>query len=98
MKDVIEQSKQLNTRIKQSAEYRKYLDTKRVLYDNKELYNQLRDFRNRNNAIQAKQSGDIFDEINRMEEMSATRTETLAQSQAVLQERVEKLENQLIQL
>ena len=64
MKDVIEQSKQLNTRIKQSAEYRKYLDTKRVLYDNKELYNQLRDFRNRNNAIQAKQSGDIFDEMN----------------------------------
>ena len=37
----------------------------------------------------------FFDEINRMEEMSATRTETLAQSQAVLQERVEKLENQL---
>ena len=37
----------------------------------------------------------FFDEINRMEEMSATRTETLAQSQAVLQERVDKLENQL---
>ena len=64
MKDVIKQSKQVNSRIKQSAEYRKYVDTKRVLYDNKELYNQLRDFRNRNNAIQAKQSGDIFDEMN----------------------------------
>ena len=37
----------------------------------------------------------FFDEVNRMEEMSATRMETLAQSQAVLQERVEKLENQL---
>ena len=35
----------------------------------------------------------FFDEVNRMEEMSATRMETLAQSQAVLQERVEKIEN-----
>lgn len=64
MKNVIEQSKQLNSMIKQSAEYQKYMDTKRVLYDNGELYNQLRDFRNRNNAIQSKQAGDIFDEMN----------------------------------
>lgn len=64
MKNVIEQSKQLNTNIKQSTEYQKYIDTKRVLYDNIELYNQLRDFRNRNNAIQTKQGGDIFDEMN----------------------------------
>lgn len=64
MKNVIEQSKQLNNLIKQSAEYQKYIDTKRVLYDNVELYNQLRDFRNRNIAIQNKQAGDIFDEMN----------------------------------
>lgn len=64
MKKVIEQSKQLNIQIKQSAEYQKYIDTKRVLYDNIELYNQLREFRNRNNAIQTKQVGDIFDEMN----------------------------------
>ena len=50
MKDVIEQSKQLNTRIKQSAEYRT---------------DPIADYLTRlRNAIQAKQSGDIFDEMN----------------------------------
>lgn len=64
MKNVIEQSAQLNIKIKQSAEYQKYIDTKRVLYDNNELYNRLREFRNRNNALQAKQGCEIFDEMN----------------------------------
>lgn len=37
----------------------------------------------------------FFDEINRIEEMTATRMETIAGSQAVLQEKVEKLESEL---
>lgn len=64
MENVIEQCKQLNCKIKQSAEYQKYIDTKRALYDNVELYDKLRDFRNRNNAIQARQGDGIFDEMN----------------------------------
>lgn len=64
MKDVVVESKLLNERIKRSAEYQKYIDTKRVLYDNRELYEQLREFRNRNNAVQTRQGADIFDEMN----------------------------------
>lgn len=37
----------------------------------------------------------FFDEISRIEEMTATRMETIAGTQAVLQEKVENLENEL---
>ena len=37
----------------------------------------------------------FFDEINRIEEMTATRMETVAVAQAALQEKVEKLENEV---
>lgn len=37
----------------------------------------------------------FFEEINRIEEMTASRMETVAGMQAVLQEKVEKLENEL---
>ena len=37
----------------------------------------------------------FFDEINRIEEMTVERMQTIAGSQAVLQEKVEKLENEI---
>lgn len=37
----------------------------------------------------------FFEEINRIEDMTATRMETIAGTQAVLQEKVEKLENEI---
>lgn len=37
----------------------------------------------------------FFDEINRIEDMTATRMETIAGTQAVLQEKVESLENEV---
>lgn len=37
----------------------------------------------------------FFDEINRIEEMTATRMETIAVTQSILQEKVEKLENEI---
>ena len=37
----------------------------------------------------------FFDEINRIENMTASRMETIAGTQAILQERVETLENEI---
>ena len=37
----------------------------------------------------------FFDEVNRIEEMTASRMETVAASQAALQEKVDKLENEI---
>lgn len=63
MKEVINDSKQLNEKIKQSAEYKKYVDTKRVLCDNIELCNRLKEFRNRNYELQNQNSMNPYDEV-----------------------------------
>ena len=52
MIEVINGSRQLNEQIKQSAEYQNYIDTKKKLYANIDLCNQLREFRRRNYELQ----------------------------------------------
>lgn len=63
MKDVIEESKKLNDNIHNSEEYKKYIDTKRKLYDNMELCNQLKEFRRRNYELQNRQGVNPYDEV-----------------------------------
>ncbi|MDD6328533.1 MAG: YlbF family regulator [Eubacteriales bacterium] len=64
MMDIVEAGRQVNLQIKQSAEYQKYIDTKRILYDNKELYERLSEFRRRNQAMQTRQDENLFDDMN----------------------------------
>lgn len=66
MKEVISESKQLNKRILDSAEYKNYIDTKRVLYDNMDLCNQLKEFRRRNYELQNYQGVNPFDEVSNL--------------------------------
>ena len=66
MKEVISESKQLNKRILDSAEYKNYIDTKRVLYDNMDLCNQLKEFRRRNYELQNHQGVNPFDEVSNL--------------------------------
>lgn len=66
MKEVINKSKQLNEQIKQSEEYKKYIDTKHALYANMELCNQLREFRAKNYELQNRQGMNPFDEVSNL--------------------------------
>ncbi len=66
MKEVISESKQLNKRILDSAEYKNYIDTKRVLYDNMDLCNELKEFRRRNYELQNSQGVNPFDEVSNL--------------------------------
>lgn len=63
MKEVIAESRRLNEHIKNSDEYKKYIDTKRKLYDNMELCNQLKEFRRRNYELQNRQGMNPYDEV-----------------------------------
>ncbi|MGN0435305.1 MAG: YlbF family regulator [Wujia sp.] len=63
MKEVINQSKQINEHIKQTSEYKKYIDTKKALYDNIELCNMLKEFRNRNYELQNRVGVNPYDEV-----------------------------------
>lgn len=63
MKEVINQSKELNKHILNSVEYQNYLDTKRILYDNMDLCNQLKEFRRRNYELQNRQGINPYDEL-----------------------------------
>lgn len=63
MRDVINQSKELNKHILNSAEYQKYLDTKRTLCVNMDLCNQLNEFRRRNYELQNRQGVNPYDEL-----------------------------------
>lgn len=63
MREVISESKQLNERIKQSDEYQKYLNTKSVLYDNIELCDKLKEFREKNYELQNHPGVNPYDEI-----------------------------------
>lgn len=64
MLEVINECKQLNKRIKDTEEYRKYLNTKRALCDNIELYDKLKEFREKNYELQNRQGENPFDEVN----------------------------------
>ena len=63
MKEVIQESKNLNQRIHQSIEYKNYIDTKRKLYDNVELCNELKEFRRRNYELQNREGMNPYDEV-----------------------------------
>jgi cell fate (sporulation/competence/biofilm development) regulator YlbF (YheA/YmcA/DUF963 family) len=63
MKEVIDKSKQLNQRIKDSSEYKNYLDTKKRLCDNIDLCNQLKEFKRRNQEIQNRHGVNPYDEV-----------------------------------
>lgn len=66
MKGVIKECKQLNERIRQSEEYRKYINTKKALYANMDLCNQLKEFRNRNFELQNREGVNPFDEVSNL--------------------------------
>ena len=64
MIEVIKESKRLNQRIKETEEYKNYLNTKRALCDNIDLCNRLKEFRARNYELQNRQGVNPFDEVN----------------------------------
>lgn len=63
MKDVIRECRQLNEKIRRSEEYRRYIDTKKALYANMDLCNQLKEFRSRNYEMQNREGVNPFDEV-----------------------------------
>ncbi|MBE5944166.1 MAG: YlbF family regulator [Lachnospiraceae bacterium] len=63
MKEVINQSKELNKRILDSTEYKYYLETKKSLKDSPELSHQLKEFRRRNYELQNRQGVNPYDEL-----------------------------------
>lgn len=63
MRDVIRQSKELNEKIKQSAEYKRYIDTKEALYKNDELCIRLKEFKTRNQSLQNNPVSDAYDAV-----------------------------------
>ncbi len=66
MNEVISDSIRLNEKIKNTDEYKKYIDTKRALYDNIELYSKVKEFRRRNYELQNRQGVNCFDEVNNL--------------------------------
>ncbi|MBR1815768.1 MAG: YlbF family regulator [Lachnospiraceae bacterium] len=64
MKEAINQSKRINEMIKQSEEYKRYIDAKRVLYADEELARRLKEFKVRNRELQNIQSNEVYDAIN----------------------------------
>ena len=63
MKDVINESKNLNNRIKQSCEYREYMEKKSELLKYPDLHRQLGEFKRRNNELQNRQGINPYDEV-----------------------------------
>lgn len=66
MQEVINESKALNEKIKQTAEYKKYIDKMNALRDNKELYYKVKEFRIRNYDLQNREGINAYDEINNL--------------------------------
>ncbi len=66
MREVIVASKRLNADIKATTEYKTYIDTKRALYDNIDLSNRLREFRNRNYELQNRQGVNPYEEVSNL--------------------------------
>lgn len=63
MNDVINESVNLNIRIKESKEYKRYIETKNALYMNRELSEQLKEFRRRNYELQNQKDVNPYDEV-----------------------------------
>lgn len=63
MKEVINESKLINEHIKNTEEYRKYIDAKRILHSHSDLCNQLKEFRNKNYELQNRVGVNSYDEI-----------------------------------
>ncbi|MBQ9277735.1 MAG: YlbF family regulator [Lachnospiraceae bacterium] len=63
MRDVIRQSKELNEKIKQSEEYRIYIETKTALYEHDDLCIRLKEFKNRNESLQNNPVSDAYDAV-----------------------------------
>lgn len=63
MRDVIRQSKELNEKIKQSEEYKRYLEAKNALYEHDDLCIRLKEFKNRNKGLQNNPVSDAYDAV-----------------------------------
>ena len=63
MRDVIRQSKELNEKIKQSEEYKTYIETKTALYEHDDLCIRLKEFKNRNENLQNNPVSDAYDAV-----------------------------------
>lgn len=63
MGDIINESIELNDHIKQSEEYKQYINTKKVLYEHEDLCRQLGEFRRKNYDLQNLQGVNPFDEM-----------------------------------
>lgn len=64
MIEVINESKLLNQRIRETEEYKNYVNTKYILCDNIDLCNRLKEFRAKNYELQNRQGVNPFDEVN----------------------------------
>ena len=63
MQEAINIAKELNTRIKNSEEYKKYIELKTKLYDNVELRDRLKEFKIKNSNIQNNPTADPIEAI-----------------------------------
>lgn len=63
MNDVIHESVLINEHIKNTKEYKNYINTKRALYDNMDLKNQLKEFRRKNYELQNRVGVNPYDEV-----------------------------------
>lgn len=64
MKKVISESILLNEHIKQSPEYQRYISTKKLLHENTDLCQRLREFRAKNYELQNRRGDNLYDEVN----------------------------------
>lgn len=63
MHQILAESEKLNETIRNSEEYRRYLETKRTLYADEELFNAFREFRKKNYELQNLQGVNPYDEV-----------------------------------
>ncbi|MCM1273322.1 MAG: YlbF family regulator [Clostridium sp.] len=63
MKDVINECKNLSSHIKQTEEYRQYMEKKNMLLKYPDLKYQLGEFKKRNNELQNRQGINPYDEV-----------------------------------
>ncbi len=63
MKDVINEGKKLSSHIKQTEEYRQYIEKKNILFQYPDLKHQLGEFKRRNNELQNRQGINMYDEV-----------------------------------
>ncbi len=66
MKDVLAQSALLNQNIKDSKEYKTYMETKIKLYEHPELCDKLKEFRHLNYDLQNQEGVNNYDSVTRL--------------------------------